>query len=152
MSSLHPANECDDLTLQPEFDEWVRDALSHFWGGPKFSDSPLLRLQVVSNRLAEYDGVPTRTLRAILQSAIEQQRPSGERQMTTSQWLLYNILDLKYIQGKRVREVANQLAMSESDLYRKQRTAISEVARAITEMEANAEPLEVVDDETPGAG
>ena len=47
-----------------------------------------------------------------------------------------------------MREVANQLAMSESDLYRKQRTAISEVARAITEMEANADILEVSDIET----
>ena len=83
-------------------------------------------------------------------SKIEQQRPSGERQMTTSQWLLYNILDLKYIQGKRVREVASQLAMSESDLYRKQRTAISEVARAITEMEANTDRQEVSVNETTG--
>jgi len=143
-----PDEQLENITQQPEFDEWVRDALSHFWGGPKFSESPLLRLQVVSNRLSEFDGVPTRTLRAILQSAIEQQRPPGERQMTTSQWLLYNILDLKYLQGKRVREVANQLAMSESDLYRKQRTAISEVARAITEMEVSTEMQEFSDNET----
>ena len=134
-----PDSQIDDLTRQPEFNEWVRDALSHFWGGPKLSDSPLLGLNVVRDRLTEFDGAPTRTLRAVLQSAIEQQRPPGDRQMTTSQWLLYNILDLKYIQGKRVREVANRLAMSESDLYRKQRTAISEVARAITDMEANTD-------------
>jgi type III secretory pathway component EscS len=134
-----PDAQIDDLTQRPEFNEWVRDALSHFWGGPKLSDSPLLDLNVVRERQAEFDGVPTRTLRAVLQSAIERQRPPGERQMTTSQWLLYNILDLKYIQGKRVREVANRLAMSESDLYRKQRTAISEVARAIADMEANAD-------------
>lgn len=134
-----PDSEINDLTQRPEFNEWVRDALSHFWGGPKLSDSPLLGLNVVRERQAEFDGVPTRTLRAILQSAIEKQRPPGERQMTTSEWLLYNILDLKYIQGKRVREVANRLAMSESDLYRKQRTAISEVARALADMEANTE-------------
>ncbi|MCS7041132.1 MAG: hypothetical protein NZP34_16115, partial [Caldilineales bacterium] len=81
-------------------------------------------------------------LRAVLQAAIERQRPPGERQMTTSEWLLYNILDLKFIQGKRVREVAHRLAMSESDLYRKQRVAISQVARTLAEMEAAAAETE----------
>ena len=73
-----------------------------------------------------------------MQDAIELQRPPGERQMTTSEWLLYNILDLKYLQGKKVREVAQKLAISESDLYRKQRIAIAEVARTLAEMEAEA--------------
>jgi hypothetical protein len=53
---------------------------------------------------------------------------------------LYNILELKVIQGKKVREIAYQLAMSESDLYRKQRVAIQEVARTLASMEErNAE-------------
>ncbi|HEY79457.1 MAG TPA: hypothetical protein G4O05_00070 [Caldilineae bacterium] len=128
----------DALTRNPEFAEWVRGALTHFWGGPKLSSSPLLNLRVVRAKLAQYDNSPTRALRAILQDAIEQQRPPGERQMTTSEWLLYNILDLKYLQGKKVREVAQKLAISESDLYRKQRIAIAEVARTLAEMEAEA--------------
>ncbi len=126
------------LLQQPEFYEWVRGALTHFWGGPKLSGSPLLNMAVVRRQLASYENSPTRALRAILQEAIEHQRPPGERQMTTSEWLLYNILDLKYLQGKKVREVAQKLAISESDLYRKQRTAIAEVARALAEMEAEA--------------
>ncbi|NUQ38724.1 MAG: hypothetical protein HUU23_13210 [Caldilineales bacterium] len=130
-------SEEDNLAATPEFTEWVRDALSHFWGGPKLSDSPLLNLRVVRNALQQYDNSPTRALRAVLQAAIELQRPGGQRQMTTSEWLLYNLLDLKFIQGKRVREVAARLAMSESDLYRKQRVAISAVARTLASMEAN---------------
>jgi hypothetical protein len=43
---------------------------------------------------------------------------------------------MRFIQGKRVREIADKLAMSESDLYRKQRVAIEEVARALAAMEA----------------
>jgi hypothetical protein len=39
------------------------------------------------------------------------------------------------MEGKSVREVAKRLALSEADLYRKQRVAIEEVARAILEME-----------------
>ncbi len=36
-------------------------------------------------------------------------------------WILYNILEMKFLEGKKVREVAMRLAMSEADLYRKQR-------------------------------
>ncbi len=132
------AEGVEALTTRPEFTEWVRGALTHFWGGPKLSKSPLLNLRIVHEKMSEYDNSPTRALRAILQDAIERQRPPGERQMTTSEWLLYNILDLKYLQGKKVREVAQKLAISESDLYRKQRIAIAEVARTLAEMEAEA--------------
>ena len=125
------------LAASPEFIEWVREALSHYWGGPKLSSSPLLSLTVVRQALSAYDNSPTRALRAVLQDAIERQRPPGDRQMLASEWLLYNILEMKFVQGKRVRDIANRLAMSESDLYRKQRFAISEVARTLAEMEAS---------------
>ena len=36
-----------------------------------------------------------------------------------------------------MREVAGRLAMSEADLYRKQRVAVEAVARAILDMEKN---------------
>jgi hypothetical protein len=55
--------------------------------------------------------------------------------MTTPEWLLYNILELKFLQGRKVRDVARRLAMSEADLYRKQRVAIEAVARLLAEME-----------------
>jgi len=118
-----------------DFVRWVWDALRHFWGGPKLSENPLLNLQVVTKE-AESQGMhKTRALQNVLLQAIERLRPEGQRRMTTSEWLLYNILDLKFVQGKRVREIAHRLAMSESDLYRKQRVAIAEVARVLREME-----------------
>ena len=43
------------------------------------------------------------------------------------------------MQGRRVRDVARRLAMSESDLYRKQRVAIENVARTIGAMELQAQ-------------
>jgi hypothetical protein len=42
---------------------------------------------------------------------------------------------MKFIEGRRIREIAERLAMSESDLYRKQRVAIEEVARNMATME-----------------
>jgi hypothetical protein len=114
--------------------QWVRDALNHYWGGPKLSGSPLLGLRVVREELDAHDGNAVNALRAVLQRAINRVRPEGERRFT-SEWLLYNILDMKFLEGKRVRDVALRLAVSEADLYRKQKVAIEEVARVIAEME-----------------
>jgi hypothetical protein len=116
---------------------WVKDALSHYWGGPRLTESPLIRLRVVQQALDEHEGNPTNALRAILRQAIDQVRPEGERRFT-GEWILYNILELKFLEGRKVREVAKRLAMSEADLYRKQRVAIEAVANAIIEMEKNA--------------
>lgn len=131
----------------PETDlaEWVREALNHYWGGPKLTESPLMKLRVVQEIARdEYEGNLSNALRSILKKAVEQVRPQGERRFTT-EWILYNILDLKFIEGRKVREVAGRLSMSEADLYRKQRVAVEAVARAILEMEANLSQTKEVD-------
>jgi len=45
---------------------------------------------------------------------------------------------MKFMEGKKVREVARRLAMSDADLYRKQRVAIESVAKVILKMEQKA--------------
>jgi hypothetical protein len=122
--------------LPPESDlaNWVKDALTHYWGGPKLTNSPLMRLQVVQQLANDYDGNAANALRALLRKAVDQVRPEGERRFTT-EWILFNILEMKFIEGRKVREVAGRLAMSEADLYRKQRVAVEAVAKAILEME-----------------
>jgi hypothetical protein len=127
-----------DLVEAPEFNRWVRDALSHYWGGPKLTASPLLSLRVVERAVGENEGNVIKGLRIVLEQAIERLRPDGKRQMTAPEWILYNILELKFLQGRKVREVALRLAMSESDLYRKQRVAIEAVAQTLAEMEREA--------------
>jgi len=129
------------LVNDPEFKSMVRDALSHYWGGPKLTKSPLMRLQVVQKAMEEHDNNAQNALRAILTQAIELQKPDGQRSMTTTEWILYNILELKFVRGQRVRDVARRLAMSESDLYRKQRVAIENVARAIANLETAAKDI-----------
>lgn len=126
-------------TLPPEADlaSWVKDALTHYWGGPRLTQSPLLQLQVVRQALEQND-TPANALRAVLRQAIDSIRPQGERRFT-AEWILYNILEMKFIEGRKVREVAGRLAMSEADLYRKQRVALEAVARAILEMERQSQ-------------
>lgn len=126
-----------DLNEQSKLSRWVKDALTHYWGGPKLTQSPLLGLRVVRQALAEHEDNPTNALRAILRQAVEHIRPEGERRFT-GEWILYNILEMKFMEGRKVREVALRLAMSEADLYRKQRVAIEAVANAIVEMEQKA--------------
>jgi hypothetical protein len=116
---------------------WVREALTHYWGGPKLTNSPLLRFKVVQAALQQHDGNQANALRAILRLGIEQVRPEGERRFT-AEWILYNILEMKFVEGRKVREIALRLAMSEADLYRKQRVAIEAVSKAIADMETQA--------------
>jgi len=115
--------------------QWVKDALTHYWGGPKLTQSPLMKLRVVQDTIRNNDGNASNALRSLLKEAIERVRPEGERRFT-AEWVLYNILDMKFLEGKKVREIAIRLAMSEADLYRKQRVAIEAVAVAIEELES----------------
>ncbi len=124
----------DEIPPEVDLANWVKDALSHYWGGPKLTNSPLMRLRVVRKLALESDGNLPNALRALLREAVDHVKPEGERRFTT-EWILYNILEMKFIEGRKVREVADRLAMSEADLYRKQRIAVENVARAIFEME-----------------
>lgn len=124
-----------EVALLPEFPQLVKDALAHYWGGVKLSDSPLLGLRTVRRALGDQGGSPTRALQAVLRRAIENTRPTEQLDPSAQEWLMYNILEMRFLQGKRVRDTAERLAMSESDLYRKQRAAIEEVARQIALME-----------------
>ena len=61
--------------------------MSHYWGGPKLSDSPLTDLQVVRGELAKHDGNSVNALRAVLRRALEQVKPTGEKKFTP-EWIL----------------------------------------------------------------
>jgi hypothetical protein len=123
-----PVYETTDLA------DWVKDALTHYWGGPKLTSSPLMKLRVIKTLVNDHEGNASNALRALLRQAVDQVKPEGNRKFT-SEWILYNILEMKFIEGRKVREVAGRLAMSEADLYRKQRVAVEAVAQAIIAME-----------------
>jgi hypothetical protein len=119
---------------------------------------------VVSETLDHADDDPTRALRLVLGQALERLRPEGKQNFTAPEWLLYNILEMRFVQGRKVREIADRLAISESDLYRKQRVAIGQLARVLSEMEqsnaaeamsllahTNGGPLGAIDDAPPPA-
>jgi len=136
VASTGQKSDAGALLPQTTWQQWVKDALNHYWGGPKLTESPLMELRVVRRALRANDSNLTKALRAVLQEAIERQRPSSDRKNTAPEWLVYNILDFRFVQGQRVFDIARRLSMSESDLYRKQRTAVAAVAKTLAEMEA----------------
>jgi hypothetical protein len=126
----------EPLPEEEDLANWVKDALTHYWGGPKLTNNPMIKLQVVRELAEKDDGNSANALRSLLRKAVDQVKPGGDRKFTT-EWILYNILEMKFIEGRKVRDVASRLAMSEADLYRKQRVAVEAVAKAILEMEVN---------------
>ncbi len=124
----------DPPVKKENIEQWVRDALTHYWGGPKLTNNPLLKMMFAQDFLSEHEGNSGNAMRAILQKSIESIRPEGERHFT-GEWLLYNILEMKFIEGKKVREVAVKLALSEADFYRKQRIAVESIAKHIEDSE-----------------
>ena len=132
----HASLLTEPLPQEADLANWVRDALTHYWGGPKLTNNPLIKLQVVQELAEKDDGNSANALRSLLRQAVDQVKPKGDRKFTT-EWILYNILEMKFIEGRKVRDVASRLAMSEADLYRKQRVAVEVVAKAILEMEEN---------------
>lgn len=121
----------------PEHDqlvEQVKAALRQYWGGPGLTHSRLLELRIVRECMDQTDS-PEQALRNVLQEAIESLRPEGERKTTAPEWILYNIIDMRFIQGQKAKRVADKLVMAESSLFRRQRDAIEAVASSIDRME-----------------
>jgi hypothetical protein len=127
-----------DRQIQPRMLEgWVKDALTQIWGGPKLLQNPIMRLNAIQIKINQENETPLNAVRELLREAADFLKPEGERQYT-NEWVLYNLVDLKFFEGWKVRDIARKLALSEADLYRKQRIAINEISKRIIELEKKA--------------
>lgn len=132
-----PALPDSDPSLdEDQFKEQVWAALKQYYGGPGMSNSRLLELSLVKQAMPENDDNAVKALRSVLNRAIEAQRPDGERKLLSPEWTLYNILEMRFIKGAKVKEVVSKLAMSEPDFYRKQSHAVATVATTLRQWEA----------------
>ena len=118
-----------------EIFEQVRAALRHYWGGSGITQSNLVNLQIVQLRMRQEQETAVNALRKTLEDCIAALKPEGDRKMTSPEWTLYNILQLRFLEQKKVRDVARRLSMSEADLYRKQRVAILAVTDRMLQRE-----------------
>lgn len=120
-----------DLT---EITVWVKDALTHYWGGPRLSDNPLLKWRVVKKAAEENNENEVNGLRNVLKKALEELRPVGERS-PSGEWTLYNLIDYKFFEKMKVKDIVRRLSMSEADFYRKQKIAVEALSKIIVRME-----------------
>ncbi len=127
--------QVDTLPERDETFEQVRAALRHYWGGSGISKSNLIHLKIVQDLMDDNEESPTNALRTLIENTINTLKPEGERKMASPEWTLYNILELRFLERKKVRDVARRLSMSEADLYRKQRVAIETVTDLILQQE-----------------
>jgi hypothetical protein len=125
----------DALPDRDELFEQVRAALRHYWGGTGISQSNMIMLRCVQSRMQNGEEPPVNALRSLLEEAIATLKPAGERKLMSPEWTLYNILHLRFLENRKVREVARRLSMSEADLFRKQRVAILAVTDLILKQE-----------------
>ncbi len=128
------ANYVPTLPDISQLTEQVHAALKHYWGGPGLTRSRLFELQIVRDCIDTTDN-PAHALRSVLQDAIDHHRPAGERSYTDPEWIIYNVLDLRFVQGLKVKDVKQRLARSEADTYRKQKIAIETVAKTLAQWE-----------------
>ncbi len=138
LQSAEPTRARDKAANRQEAFDQVRAALRHYWGGPGITRSRLMDWHIVQAAAAQNGEPPIQALRALLQEAIEQQRPQGERSWVAPEWTVYNILTTRFLQGKKVRDVARMMSMSDADFFRKQRQAIETVTDTLLKMEASA--------------
>ena len=122
-----------------EFFEQVRAALRHYWGGAGITQSNLINLGIVQARMSADHDTAVNALRNTLQDCIATLKPEGEQKLASPEWTLYNILQLRFLERKKVRDVARRLSMSEADLYRKQRVAILAVTDLLLQREKQAQ-------------
>ena len=94
----------------------------------------MLKWRIVQETAAESGENEINSLRAVLKKALEELRPESERQ-AGGEWTLYNLIDLKFFEKQKVKDVARRLSMSEADFYRKQKIAVESLAKVIMEME-----------------
>ena len=117
--------------------EQVRAALRHYWGGSGITQSNLINLRIVQSRMKRDQDTAINALRKVLEDCISTLKPAGDRKLASPEWTLYNILQLRFLERRKVREVARRLSMSEADLYRKQRVAILAVTDLILQRESD---------------
>ena len=122
----------DDGSELAEVCVWVKDALTHYWGGPRLSENPLMDWRIVKEA-ADGENLVS-GLRAVLKNAHAELRPSGDW-APGGEWTLYNLIEMRFFEKMKVRDAAQKLSMSDADFYRKQKVAVEALTKVIIRME-----------------
>ena len=124
----------------------VEDALRHLYDYPYLGEHRLAQLHIVEAHLDVKEGTFVthldrgKALQGVFATAIEKLRPSGPQPpLPTREWHQYVILHDSYVLGELNRDIMARLYIGEGTFNRTRRRAIRGVARALEEMEGEAQ-------------
>ena len=133
----------NDTTLRAlgdeEFKKLLTDALRLYREGDllTLSASPLAQTALlerwyVGNAPSTSDA-RGRAMQAMLRWLVARLRPSGPQQWTAQQWRSYNVLTAFYLEGCRVAELAERLAVAEQTVYPARAQAVATLSKLLRE-------------------
>jgi len=124
----------------------VEDALRHLYDYPYLGEHELAQLRIVELHLDVKKGTFVthldrgKALQEVLIAALEKLKPPGPQPSPpTREWHQYVILHDSYVMGKLNREIMSKLYIGEGTFNRARRRAVRGVARALGEMEREAQ-------------
>lgn len=124
----------------------VEDALRRLYDYPYLGEHKLAQLRIVESHLDVQKGTFVthldrgKALQEVLIAAIEKLKPPGQQpSLPTREWHQYIILHDSYVLGELNRDIMAKLYIGEGTFNRARRRAIRGVARALEEMEREAQ-------------
>ena len=124
----------------------VEDALRHLYDYPYLGEHRLAQLRIVESYLDVQEGAFVthldrgKALQDVLTTALEKLKPPDPQPSPPPrEWHQYVILYDSYVLGKRNRDIMSRLYIGEGTFNRARRRAIRGVARALEEMEREAQ-------------
>ncbi len=115
----------EEQTPSQEFREQVKEVLEHLYDFPYLQTHPLVR---DSQLVDQTGGVAGQSLRREVMAAIELLSPGPRVAFRSPNARVYNLLQLHYIEGMTIQEVAHELGISVRQAYRDLRQAEDSVA------------------------
>ena len=124
----------------------VEDALRHLYDYPYLGEHRLAQLRIVKSHLDVQEGTFVthldrgKALQDVLTTALEKLKPFGPQPSPpTREWHQYIILHDSYVLGELNRDIMAKLYIGEGTFNRARRRAIRGIARALEEMEREAQ-------------
>lgn len=114
--------------MQPDnsFVKLIRDVLAHIYDYPYLQTHPLAERFKLPERCTPQGRM--RFLRSLILEAIEEMNPGLDVPFRSHRARAYNVLNLHYVEGLMIQEVARELAISERQVYRDLRKAEQDLA------------------------
>src|SRR5438067_4624619 len=115
-----------DAMTDEEFVRRTRQALANLYDPPTLQANPLAALALPA-------GGPSAAavIRDLLLAAVESLNPGPRVDPGSRPWLLYRILQLRYVEARDPTSVQAELAMSKSQYYREHEAALGAITAVL---------------------